>query len=84
MCLAVPGRILSVDIEGDVNRCGHVDFEGIVRVVNLSCVPDAGIDDYVLVHAGVAISKLDEAEAARTLELLRQMSESGQNDSEVP
>ncbi len=60
MCLAVPGRILSVDIEGDVNRCGQVDFEGIVREVNLSCLPDANIDDYVLVHAGVAISKVDE------------------------
>lgn len=84
MCLAVPGKILSIDTDGEITRAGRVDFAGIVRDVNLSCVPEAEVDDYVLVHAGVAIARLDESEALRTLHLLYEMANSGEDVSEVP
>ncbi len=54
-------------------RCGRVSFGGVMRDVNLAFVPDADIDDYVLVHAGVAIQVIDEKEAERTFEYLRQL-----------
>jgi hydrogenase expression/formation protein HypC len=71
MCLAVPGRIQSITGEG-LERAGRVAFGGVVRVVNLACVPDAGIGNYVLVHAGIAIARLDEDAAQRTLTALSQ------------
>lgn len=73
MCLAVPGRIL--DIEGDdpLLRAGRVDFAGTVKRVNLAYVPEARVGDYVLVHVGFAISVVDDAEAAKVLDYLRQM-----------
>lgn len=72
MCLAVPGRIVS--IEGhDLQRTGRVNFGGVIRDVNLSCVPEADVGDYVLVHVGLAISRVDEVEAERILEHWRHM-----------
>ena len=73
MCLAVPGRILSIDGDDPVLRAGRVDFAGIVKQVNLSYVPDARIGDYVLVHVGFAISTVDEHEAAQVFAYLRDM-----------
>ena len=70
MCLAVPGRILSVAGDDPLLREGRVDFAGIVRQVSLACVPEAAPGDWVLVHAGFAITVLDEAAAARTLAYL--------------
>jgi hydrogenase expression/formation protein HypC len=76
MCLAIPGKIISLDLHTDeVFRKGKVSFGGITRQVNLSMVPDAVAGDYVLVHVGVAISKVDEAEARQTFEYLEQMGE---------
>ncbi len=75
MCLAVPGRIESVVGDEPLSRAGKVNFGGIVKEVNLSCVPEADIGDYVLVHVGFAISKIDEAEAQELLDLLSQMEE---------
>ncbi len=72
MCLAIPGRIVSVD-EVHGNRVGKVRFGGITREALLDFVPEAGTGDYVMVHVGFAISKVDEAEAARTYEILEQM-----------
>lgn len=74
MCLAVPGRIQSIS-GADELRSGRVSFGGIVKEVNLAYVPEAKEGDYVLVHAGFAITVVDEAEAAQTLEYLRQMGE---------
>ncbi len=68
MCLAVPARI--VEIEG--NRA-KVDMAGVVREASVMMLPSAAVGDYVIVHAGFAIEKLDEEEALRTLELFRQM-----------
>jgi hydrogenase expression/formation protein HypC len=72
MCLAIPGKILSCEDLG-LARTGRVEFGGIVRQVRLDFVPEANPGDYVLVHVGVAISKIDEAEAKRTYELLSEM-----------
>ncbi|MCX7799344.1 MAG: HypC/HybG/HupF family hydrogenase formation chaperone [Fimbriimonadales bacterium] len=74
MCLAVPGKIRAVTGEG-LERTGEVDFAGAVQRVNLAFVPEAGVDDYVLVHAGVAIARLSTEEAEATLECLRAIGE---------
>jgi len=69
MCLAVPGRLIEVRGEGEV-RAGRVDFEGVVRQVCLAYLPEAEVGDYVLVHVGFAISRIDEAAARETLAAL--------------
>jgi hydrogenase expression/formation protein HypC len=74
MCLAVPGKILSTEGE-DFARSARVSFGGIVREVSLAYVPEAEVGDYVIVHVGIAISLLDEEEAMRTFEYLKQMGE---------
>jgi hydrogenase expression/formation protein HypC len=78
MCLAVPGKILSVAGDEPLARTGKVSFGGIVKEVNLSFVPEAGVGDYVIVHVGCAISRLDEEEALRVFEYLREMNELGE------
>jgi len=73
MCLAVPGKLLSIQGEDPVVRIGRVDFGGLVKEVNLACVPDARVGDYVLVHVGMALSTIDEAEAHEVFDYLRRM-----------
>ncbi|MBM3327430.1 MAG: HypC/HybG/HupF family hydrogenase formation chaperone [Calditrichaeota bacterium] len=75
MCLAVPGQIIEVVSEGELDRCGKVSFGGVVRMVNLAFVPDAGLGDWVVVHIGYALDKIDEAEALESLEYFRQIQE---------
>lgn len=76
MCLAVPGKILTIQGEVDsLQRTGRVSFGGIVKEVNLACVPQAEVGDYVIVHVGLALSTVDQEEAERTLEYFRQMGE---------
>ena len=75
MCLAVPGKILNITGDEPMTRLGRVSFGGIVKQVNLAYVPDAGVGDYVIVHVGFAISTLDQQEADRVFEYLRQMDE---------
>ncbi len=76
MCLAIPGKIISIDNEiDDIFRIAKVSFNGIVKEVNLAMVPEAKVDDYVLVHVGSAISVVDEEEANRTMDILMQMGE---------
>ena len=72
MCLAVPGRLVSAEEIGD-NRLGVVDLGGSRRQVFLDFIPEAQVGDYILVHAGFAISRLDEQEAQETRELLEQI-----------
>jgi hydrogenase expression/formation protein HypC len=74
MCLGVPGRVVETFVEHDV-RMAKVDFGGIIKRVCVEHVPDAGPGDYVLVHVGFALTRLDEAEAARVFELLRAMNQ---------
>lgn len=74
MCLAVPGKLVETFVEHDV-RMGRVDFGGMVKRVCLEHLADAVPGDYVLVHVGFALAKIDEEEAQRTLELLRELGE---------
>ena len=80
MCLAIPGKILSIADADLLAYVGKVSFGGVVRSVNLMLVPEARVGDYVIVHVGVAISVVDEAEARLTLEYLTQMGESLTSD----
>ncbi len=76
MCLAIPGKIEEITGQLDETfRLARVDFGGIKKEVNLAMLPEAQVGDYVMVHVGVAISIVDEEEAAKTLQLLRQMGE---------
>jgi hydrogenase expression/formation protein HypC len=84
MCLAVPGRILSIEGDDPLLRAGRVDFAGIVKRVNLSYVPEARIGDYVLVHVGFAITTVDEAEAGQVFEYLREMGDLSELNEETP
>jgi len=74
MCLAVPGRVVNiVESEGLGLRCGKVDFGGVLKEVCLAYTPEATVGDYVLVHVGFALSVVDEAEARKIFEALREM-----------
>lgn len=73
MCLAVPGRVLNVDGEDPAFRSGNVDFCGVRKTVNLTFTPEARPGDFVLVHVGFAISRIDEEEAARTFRYLAEI-----------
>ncbi len=75
MCLGIPGRIVEVRRDAGLPM-GVVDFGGVRRDACLAYVADeVGVGDYVIVHVGFALSKVDEEEAHRTLEVLRQMGE---------
>ena len=73
MCLAVPGKLLSIEGEDPAFRVGRVDFCGIKRSVNLAFTPDAAPGDYLLVHVGFALTRVDEEEAHRTYQYLAQI-----------
>ncbi|MEA9411834.1 HypC/HybG/HupF family hydrogenase formation chaperone [Flavobacterium sp. PL02] len=76
MCLAVPGQLKKVTMQLDETfRIGNVSFEGIIKEVNLTLVPEAKEGDYVLVHVGAAIGIIDEEEAKRTMAILKEMGE---------
>lgn len=82
MCLAVPGRIISIKGEDPLERIGRVNFGGVIKEVSLAYVPEAGVDDYVIVHVGFALSLVDETEASRVFEYLAQMGELGELQNE--
>ena len=74
MCLAVPGKILSICNENDVLlHVARVSFGGVVKEISLAGVPEAKLGDYVIVHAGFALARLDEQEAQQVFTTLRQM-----------
>jgi hydrogenase expression/formation protein HypC len=75
MCLGVPGRVIERQDPSDDLATGVVEFAGVRRRVSLACVPDARPGDYVIVHAGVAISRVDPDEAERVFEYLRSAAE---------
>jgi hydrogenase expression/formation protein HypC len=80
MCLAIPGKIMSISGNEPFQKIGKVNFGGIIKEVNLVYVPEAKVDDYVIVHVGFAISTLDESEANRVFEYLKEMDELGELD----
>jgi len=81
MCLAIPGKIEKfTEALDDVFRIAKVDYDGIKKDVNMYMLPEAKVGDYVMVHVGVAISIIDEAEAKETMKFLKQM---GEYDAEL-
>jgi hydrogenase expression/formation protein HypC len=78
MCLAVPGQVLNV--ADDPLRTATVSFGGVTKSVSLAMVPEAQVGDYVIVHVGFAISKLDEEAARRTLATYAELAASGSPD----
>ena len=85
MCLAVPGRVVEIADTGDpAFRVGKVDFGGIRKDINLAYTPEAEVGKYVLVHVGFAISVIDEAEAMRVFEYLKQMGDLKEELGEIP
>lgn len=84
MCLAVPGKVLDITGDDPLSRAGRVSFSGVVREVSLACVPEAKVGDYVLVHVGFALSVVDEEEANRIFDYLRQMDELAELEKPPP
>ncbi|MCK5406559.1 MAG: HypC/HybG/HupF family hydrogenase formation chaperone [Candidatus Krumholzibacteria bacterium] len=84
MCLAVPGKVVSIKGEDPLLRMGTVDFGGIRKDINLSFVPDAEVGDYVLVHVGFALNTIDEREADRVFQYLDEMGELGELEDGEP
>ncbi len=78
MCLGVPGKVIDVWEDPSGIRMGKVSFGGIVKEACLAYVPEAQVGDYVIVHVGFAISKVDEQEAQRVFEFLQEMDELGE------
>jgi hydrogenase expression/formation protein HypC len=76
MCLGIPGKVVEIDDEGEL-RMARVDFGGVRKEACLAYVPEVQLGDYVIVHVGFAISRLDEEEAQKTLELLRMIDAEG-------
>ena len=75
MCLAVPGRLLDISGDDEMDRTGRVSFGGVIKTVSLACVPEAKVDDYLLVHVGMALSVVDAEEAAKVFSYLAAMGE---------
>lgn len=75
MCLAIPGKVESIEITGQDVRMAKVSFGGIIKEVSLEMVPEVQLHDYVLVHVGVAISKVNEDEAHKVYQYLADVGE---------
>ena len=76
MCLSIPGKLIEITAQLDETfRTGRVSFDGVVKEVSLTLVPEAKVNDYVLVHVGAAISMIDEEEAKKTFDILKQLNE---------
>lgn len=84
MCLGVPGQLLSITAGEGGLPMGRVSFAGVVKEVCLAYVPEVEVGDYVIVHVGFAISRVDEAEAMQVFEYLRQMDELHELDVAQP
>ena len=74
MCLAVPGKVVEISDDGEL-RMGRVDFSGVIRQACLAYVPEVKVGDYVLVHVGFALSRVDEQAALETLRTLAELGE---------
>ena len=84
MCLSIPGKLIAITSQLDeIFRVGKVSFDGIIKEVSLTLVPEANVGDYVLVHVGAAISIIDEEEAKKTFDLLKQLDELNELDNEA-
>ena len=75
MCLAIPGKVETITGADPLTRMGRVNFGGVIKEACLACVPEANVGDYVIVHAGFALSKVDEEEAQKVFGYLKQIGE---------
>jgi hydrogenase expression/formation protein HypC len=75
MCLAIPGKVESISGDDALTRMGRVNFGGVIKEACLACVPEVQVGDYVIVHVGFALSKVDEDEAQKVFGYLKQMQE---------
>lgn len=78
MCLAIPGKVESISGDDPITRMGRINFGGVIKEVSLAYVPEVKIGDYVIVHVGFALSKVDEEEAQQVFEYLKRMDELGE------
>jgi hydrogenase expression/formation protein HypC len=81
MCLAIPGKLIEITTDPAGVKMGRANFGGIVKQICLEYTPEVAAGDYVLVHVGFALSKVDENEAARTYQLLEEMKQLGELDT---
>ncbi|MEY4387835.1 MAG: hypothetical protein RLY20_3118 [Verrucomicrobiota bacterium] len=75
MCLAIPGKVESISGDDPITRMGRINFGGVVKEASLAYVPDVQVGDYVIVHVGFALSKVDEDEAQKVFGYLKQIGE---------
>jgi hydrogenase expression/formation protein HypC len=83
MCLAIPGKVVSISGDDPLTRMGRIDFSGVIKQASLAYVPEVGVGDYVIVHVGFALSKVDEAEAQKVFSYLKQIGELGELEEVV-
>jgi hydrogenase expression/formation protein HypC len=84
MCLAIPGKILSISGDDPLTRMGRIDFAGVIKPACLAYVPEAQVGDYVIIHVGFALSKVDEAEAQKIFAYLQSMGELAELEAGPP
>jgi len=75
MCLAVPGKVMTITGSDPLTRAGKVNFGGVVKDINFAYVPEVKVGDYVIVHVGFALNTVDESEANQVFDYLREMGE---------
>jgi len=73
MCLAVPGKVVKISGEDDLSKLGVIDFSGIKKEISLAYLPEAKLNDYVIVHAGFALSIIDEEDARESLKAFQEL-----------
>lgn len=83
MCLAIPGKVESITGDDPITRMGRINFGGVIKEASLAYVPEVQVGDYVIVHVGFALSKVDEAEAHKVFEYLKLMQELDELKDEV-
>jgi len=81
MCLAVPGKVVSIDESNPELKMAKVNFSGVSKEVCIQWLPDVNVGDYVLVHVGFALNKIDEKDAEETLRILREMGDIEEENS---
>lgn len=73
MCLAIPGKVETITGDDPITRMGRINFGGVIKEASLAYVPEVNVGDYVIVHVGFALSKVDEDEAQKVFDYLKQM-----------
>lgn len=75
MCLAIPGKVENISGDDPITRMGRINFGGVIKQASLAYVPEVQVGDYVIVHVGFALSKVDEEEAQKVFGYLKQIGE---------